>query len=318
MPHAKVLALQLARACGLFRLARHWTRHEARIVCYHGFSYRDEHRFVPQLFMAPATFERRIEVLRRSGLRVVALEELVQRLEQGQAVSGLLVITVDDGWTGFKRFAWPLIQGQNWPCTLYLTTWYADKAWPVLNVLRRYLAWRGVTLPPEGATPADERARLYEAAAGAGVDLSCTDDELFRLSATPDFAPLVEAGLDLQLHTHRHRLPATPAQLTAEIVDNRRHLAAATTAATDHLCYPSGEYDPAQIPQLRMLGVRSATTTELGLVAANADRWQLPRLLDSDHLHEVEFEAELSGLLPTLRRLAGRGPRPRAPSRDTA
>lgn len=304
----RIAALRLARAAGLFRLARLATRGEARIVCYHGYAYRDEHRFVPQLFMAPATFERRLQVIARSGLQVVPLDDLVRRLEQGRPVGGLLCLTVDDGWTGFARFAWPALKQRGWPCTLYLTTWYAIRGWPVLNVLRRYLAWRGVALPPEAPSPAEERALLQQAARQSDVDLSCVDGELFCITPPTALAPLVQQGLDLQVHTHRHHLPAAPDALAAEIGDNRRHLAEAGSTRADHLCYPSGEYTAAQIPMLAGLGLRSATTTQPGLVNAHSDRWQLPRLLDSDHLLDIEFEAELSGLLTLVRRGLGRSP----------
>ncbi|WP_326540127.1 polysaccharide deacetylase family protein [Pseudorhodoferax sp.] len=309
----RIAALRLARAAGLFALARRATRDEARIVCYHGYAYRDEHRFVPQLFMAPATFERRLHVIARSRLRVVPLDELVSRLEQGRPVGGLLCLTIDDGWTGFARFAWPALKQRGWPCTLYLTTWYAIRGWPVLNVLRRYLAWRGVALAPEAESPAAERALLQQAAGQAGIDLSCPDGQLFCITPPAELAALVQQGLDLQVHTHRHRLPSAPDALAAEIDDNRRHLAEAGNPRADHLCYPSGEYTAAQIPLLAGMGLRSATTTQPGLVNTRSDRWQLPRLLDSDHLHDVEFEAELSGLLSLVRRALGRSPTPAPP-----
>ena len=302
----KLAVLASANALGLFWLARQLTRKQARILCYHGFAYRDEQQFVPQLFMHPATFAARVAQIQRAGFTPVSLETLVQKLERGESVANLLVITVDDGWTGFARFAWPVLKANALPCTLYLTTWYAEKERPVVNVLRRYLRWRGVNLPAELADNAAEYAQLQQAAAAAGVDLSCADGELFRLSRFPELRELAAQGLDIQLHTHRHRLPLEPAALRRELDDNRQRIAQLRDGPVEHLCYPSGEYQAAHLPLLQANGVRSATTTVLGLVGQQSNRWQLPRLLDGENLHPLEFAAELSGFTSLLRRVLRR------------
>lgn len=298
----KLSLLALARAFGLFALARHWTRREARILCYHGFAYRDEHRFAPKLFMHPATFAKRMARLRRSGYSVVSLATLVQRLQMRQPIDRLVVITVDDGWTGFARLAWPTLQRHALPATLYLTTWYAEKERPVLNVLRRYLAWHGLNLPAEQADNLAEYRQLTSAATAAGLSLACNDGELFRLSTPSAIAALARQGLDVQLHTHRHRLPLAPGELADELQQNRQRIEALTGKPAADLCYPSGDYSADHLPLLQAQGVRSATTTRLGLVNANSDLLQLPRLLDGENWHALEFEAELSGFASLLRR----------------
>ncbi|NQD35604.1 polysaccharide deacetylase family protein [Permianibacter sp. IMCC34836] len=305
----KLAILAFAQTFGLFALARRFTREQARILCYHGFAYRDEHQFIPQLFMQSSTFEQRLQQIERSQFTVVSLTELVERLERGDSIANLLVITVDDGWTGFARFALPQLQQRRWPCTLYLTTWYAEKERPVLNVLRRYLAWHGVSLPAEQSDNAAEYAALQAAAAAAQIDLRCPDGELFRLSPLPHFAALAqqpEQPLDIQLHTHRHRLPLAPAALADELQQNRQRIEALSQRSAEHFCYPSGEYTAAHLPLLRANGVRSATTTQLGLVRRDCDRLQLPRILDGENLHPLELAAELSGFMTLIRRLRGK------------
>lgn len=303
---ARLAVLAIARGLGLFALARRATRREARILCYHGFAYRDEHRFVPQLFMRPETFRRRLDRIARHGFTWVTLEELVDRLETGTPVDGLVVLTVDDGWTGFRRFAWPEIARRGIPCTLYLTTYYAEKERPVVNVLRRYLEWKGMELPDPLDDSAAEAARLTALAVDAGIDLTCADGSLFRLSPPGDVAAMAAEGLDVQLHTHRHRLPVEPRAFADEVERNRACIERLTRRPARHLCYPSGEHDPAHDPLLAAHGVRSATTTTLGLVRPGADLLRLPRILDGEDLRPVELDAELSGFMTLLRRLLGR------------
>ena len=302
----KLAVLAVAQLLGLFALARRFTRGQARILCYHGFAYHDEHRFAPKLFMQPQTFTRRMEQLVRVGYKVVPLAELLSRLQRGEPLDNLVVITVDDGWTGFARFAFPVLQRLQLPSTLYLTTWYVEKQRPVLNVLRRYLQWRGVALPAESDDNLQEHQQLQTAAAKAGVALQHAGEMLFRLSTLAEVETMAAQGLDVQLHTHRHRLPRDPAALADELQHNRQLISALTKRPADDLCFPSGEYDAEHLPLLRQNGVRSATTTVLGLVTAQSDLLQLPRLLDGENWHPLEFAAELSGFMTLLRRALGR------------
>ena len=302
----RIAALRTLRAVGVFAVARLLTRNEARVLCYHGFSYRDEHGFAPQLFMQPATFRKRLDQIAAYDFDVVPLQELIRRMQAKEPLTSGLAFTVDDGWTGFARFALPELQKRNWPVTLYLTTYYATKGRPVLNVLRRYLGWKGVSLPDTAKDDQQEHESLMRAASAAGVDLKCSDGGLFELSSPDDVAKLCANGLDLQLHTHRHRLPAEDALLTDEIDTNRGIIEGLSGRPANHLCYPSGEYRRSQFPLLSKLGVQSATTTHLELVNHRCDSLELPRLLDGENLHPVELDAELSGFSSLVRRIRHR------------
>src|SRR3546814_10007681 len=74
---------------------------------------------------------------------------------------------------------------------------------------------------------------------------------------------LQASGIEIGLHSHRHRFPAESyAAAQAEIEDNRRALALVGNAPLRHFCYPSGEYEQHQLPWLAPLGIASATTTD--------------------------------------------------------
>lgn len=302
----RIAVLRIAQALGFFALARRLTRGEARILCYHGFSYRDEHAFAPQLFMRPATFVQRLEQIAAGGFHVITLQELVQRLRARQSLSNTLVMTVDDGWTGFARFALPELQRRGWPVTLYLTTYYATKRRPVLNVLRQYLQWKKAALPPQAQADAQEHQNLLHASRTAGVDLRCQDGGLFELASPESLRTLCAQGLDLQLHTHRHRYPEADDLLAQEIDTNRRIVQELSQRPANHLCFPSGQYRRASFALLEQMQIQSATTTHLGLVNHRSDPMELPRLLDGENLHPVEFAAELSGFASLVRRLRSR------------
>lgn len=302
----KIAVLQLLRGVGLFAVARMLTRNEARILCYHGFSYRDEHEFAPQLFMCSTTFQKRLDRIAAHGFSVVSLQELIRRVQDKESLTNVLAITVDDGWTGFARFALPELRRRNWPVTLYLTTYYAIKRRPVLNVLRRYLDWKTVPLPARANEDAQEYENLQCAGNRAGIDLKCVDGCLFGLTSPEELSQLCAQGLDLQLHTHRHHLPVADQLLADEIETNRGIIEDLSGRSANHLCFPSGEYRRSQFPLLTKLGVQSATTTHLGLVNDRSNLLELPRLLDGENLHPIELDAELSGFSSLIRRLRRR------------
>jgi peptidoglycan/xylan/chitin deacetylase (PgdA/CDA1 family) len=118
---------------------------------------------------------------------------------------------------------------------------------------------------------------------------------IMRLLTPAEVARLGAAGIDFQLHTHRHRTPRAREAFAREIEDNRRSIAGMTGSTADHFCYPSGVYEPEFLPWLRELGVRSATTCDTGIASAATDPLLLPRLIDTSNLAPIEFESWTTG-----------------------
>src|SRR5271169_6501281 len=94
-----------------------------------------------------------------------------------------------------------------------------------------------------------------------------------------------EEGVDIQLHTHPHRLITTLDQdheLRAEIEENRTRILQLTGRNPVHFCYPSGKYGTEYLPALRQLGIATATTCEPDLAARSSDPLLLPRYVDTE------------------------------------
>ena len=109
--------------------------------------------------------------------------------------------------------------------------------------------------------------------------------------------------VDVQLHTHRHRVPTDRALFEKEINDNRRLIAEMTgSPSVVHFCYPSGVTSSNYLPWLRALGVVSATTCFPGLASPASEPLMLPRLIDTSHVSELEFEGWMSGVSAFLPR----------------
>jgi peptidoglycan/xylan/chitin deacetylase (PgdA/CDA1 family) len=334
-------ALYLARGCGLFALARSMTAGRLRILCYHGAALDDEFEFQPMLFMRPATFEDRLDRLLRTRQPVLPLGEALDRLRQGTLPPAAVVITIDDGWYGTLREMAPALARRGLPATLYLATYYVEKQTQVFNVAAAYAMWRAQSKTldlgrvdprlvghfdlsdPERRSLAMERLRtladgldsaggrqdLLERLYGVlGLDFErVRTQRMFTFMSPDEAATLPSQGVELQLHTHRHRFPSRdPEALADEIHANRADLDKVTVGPFRHLCYPSGEYDRSAFPQLDALGIVSATTTLPGMNDAGTPRFELRRFLDSEMCSAIRFEAEVSGFLDLLRAALGR------------
>ena len=140
----------LARSIGLFWLCQFRYRYSVRVLCYHGFSYVDEHQFRPKLFMRPQTFASRLQYLKNSGYQIVTLSEAIANPNRQKQ----LVLTMDDGWSGTFELVGDTLKEHMFPLMLYVTSYYADKQIPVLNVALSYLLWKtkqtSLTLSPLG------------------------------------------------------------------------------------------------------------------------------------------------------------------------
>jgi peptidoglycan/xylan/chitin deacetylase (PgdA/CDA1 family) len=323
------IALYAARAVGAFRMAQHLTRNRLRILCYHGFSVGDEYQVQPHMFMRASTFERRMQILTRRRIPVISLDEAVKRLEAGEIRGGETVITIDDGWASTLTIAAPILERYGFPASIYLTTEHLAASTEVFNVALDYMIRRSprdrlelsgmhpeldgtydlrsdpdavqhsLIEAAEKAFPvlADRQRLLPAIAAALAMDLGeVLRGERFRLLTRAQLRELATRGFDIELHTHRHRLPAETFELmAAEVETNRAELESVLGKRPSHFCFPSGQYSRQHPQWLKRLGIASATTCDPGLNAPGSSVMLLKRYLDSDSEADIALEAEMTG-----------------------
>jgi hypothetical protein len=167
----------------------------------------------------------------------------------------------------------------------------------------------GAELPP------DERFEFLRELAVV-LDVSFDEIEsqhLFEVMDEQQLRGLAAAGVDIQLHSHRHQWPLYDKEMVeSEIAENRRFLQRAVPYPLEHFCYPSGVYGLHQAEWLAELGVKSATTIEPGLNYRHTSHFALRRLVDGGPVSDIEFAAEMTGFMEVVRLLrrrlgAGRG-----------
>jgi peptidoglycan/xylan/chitin deacetylase (PgdA/CDA1 family) len=320
-----------------------WRNQRLLILAYHGISLDDEHEWDPSLYMKAEQFRRRMQLLKNSSCTVLPLAEAVRRLYTGELPDRCVALTFDDGNYDFYKQAHPVIQEFGFPVTVYLTTFYSHYNRPVFDVISSYLLWKGRNTSLDFKVITGEARRVDlrdEAARSLAVDelrkfarvnkLSAEEKDalaasvakelkidydaicarrLLHILSPAEVASLASAGVDIQLHTHRHRTPLDRTLFLREIEDNRHSIQTMTNAASlTHFCYPSGVYDEAFLPWLEESGVVSATTCETGFASRQSNPLLLPRLLDVTGLSDIEFEGWLTGVSAAL-------PRRREPQR---
>ena len=150
-----------------------------------------------------------------------------------------------------------------------------------------------------------ERNRLARRIAERlGIDAGMIErDRFLSLMVASEIGRLSREGADVQLHTHRHRWPLEREEALREIAENRAYLGPITGRPQEHFCYPSGVWSREQFPFLEKAGVTSAVTCDPGLNYPGENRYALKRFLDGESVSQIEFEAELSGLLELIRRV---------------
>jgi peptidoglycan/xylan/chitin deacetylase (PgdA/CDA1 family) len=334
----KRATLSSLKTSGIFSVVRNsrWRSQRLLILAYHGISQEDEHEWDASLYMPPDCFRRRMQLLKNSNCTVLPLPEAVERLYAGELPDRCVALTFDDGNYDFYKEAHPILREFDFPVTVYLTTFYSHYNKPVFDVVSSYLLWkgRGARLDFRGITGREMTTDLSNEAARAGAadelrrfagenKLSAAEKDalaaslaaqlkidydalvakrLLQIMSPAEVKTLADEGVDIQLHTHRHRTPKDRSLFLREIEDNRNSIQMMTGMTASHFCYPSGVYDEAFLPWLEEAKVRSATTCEAGFTSRQSHPLLLPRLLDAPGLSDLEFEGWLTGVAAALPR----------------
>lgn len=327
--HLRNTALSLLRGSGAFTAVADSERRRDKllILCYHGISLRDEHQWLSDLYVTPVLFRQRMEILKTFSANVIPLSEGIARLRKRSLPPRSVVITFDDGFCDFYQHAVPILRSFDYPCALYLTTHYCEHRLPIFNLVVNYMLWKsgiamvelpavGIERPMSVQTPT-ERAKFVqdlvdrihgfttkdkdgvarELAAQLGIDYDeLSRDRLLQIMSPEEVAATAKTGVEIELHTHRHRMPRNRELFQQEIRENRTRIKDITDRDSVHFCYPSGEYGAEFLPWLRQLGVESATTCERRLASAGSEMLLLPRFLDGESIDALNFESWLCGL----------------------
>ena len=262
---------------GAFQLVSNslWRRQRLLILCYHGTSTDDEHLWRPLFTSLHKNWTERFSALKNGKYSVQPLGTALQRLRAGTLPPRSVAITFDDGTYDFYRHAFPLLQSHGFPATVYLTTYYTFCELPVFNLICSYMLWQrrdriisdATELGLAGAMDLrSERGRhkvvraLIEKSESElmtglqkdglaarladflGIDYTdLKARRILQLMNADEVRNVAQAGIDIQLHTHRHRLPENEELFRHEIQENRASVRELAGNEPVHFCYPGGD-----------------------------------------------------------------------------
>src|SRR5262249_34248452 len=150
---------------------------------------------------------------------------------------------------------------------------------------------------------------LKEMADALSVSFAAIEQQrLFRLLDENELRHLADAGVDIQLHTHRHQwsIADDKVKVQEEIRENREFLERIISKPLLHFCYPSGVYGRHHAEWLAALGLTSATTIDPGLNYRDTSPFALRRVVDGEPVSDIEFEAEMTGFMELVRAVRGK------------
>ncbi|MGH8318298.1 MAG: polysaccharide deacetylase family protein [Steroidobacteraceae bacterium] len=309
-----------------------WRERRLLLICWHGVSNHDEHSWNPSLFMSAETLRMRLELIRALKCNVLPLGEALAMVRSATLPPRAIALTIDDGDSSFYLRTWPMLRTFGFPATLYWTTYYSTHPYAVFDPMLSYLLWKGRKRALVLREPtlqcelrfAQEQARAFdviyrfskaaawtserkehflaELAALLEIDYSeIRSRRVLHLISPEEARSMVAEGLDLQLHTHRHRSPLNSVDFASELAANSSVLREAGAKDPAHFCYPSGSFVPEFAEWLRDSGIQSAVTCQSGLIDRHANPFFLPRLIDHEGISPAEFRGWLSGIAATVR-----------------
>lgn len=338
----KITFYAVAKVAGFFAIAKRLTAKYPRILCYHGGCLGDEWKYNGLLFMRASTFSKRIEWLQANGFAFMGLAEAVASAGKDHG-SPAVVITFDDGWYSTGSELVSVLASKNLPSVLYLSTKNFLDGKPIISVALSYLFWkvakqkvsiRGAGEGIDGQYhigTESEQNRLIRNVNDFNCAKNISPDQLVKILSTiaqcfgvsrqelalesrrfayltgDEIRKLADAGCAIESHGHVHVYPeGEPAKFEEDLKQCAQVIESLGLPRPRHYCYPSGGYDAMAASVLEKVGLISATTCHAGLVQSQGkiSNFYLPRFLDGENIHMLEFEAEMSGFSQLLRRFA--------------
>jgi peptidoglycan/xylan/chitin deacetylase (PgdA/CDA1 family) len=283
-------------------------------------------RFQPNrlLEITPQFLTRVIELLRRSGLDLISLDELYRRMSEGDFRKRFVCLTFDDGYRDIKEHAYSILKAAGVPFAIYVATSFPDRLgelwWLALEAVIAKNDRVGVMIEGENRifdckslaekralyhelywwlrrqpTDNDARAIMRNLAACHHVDIAafcrdlCMDwRELTALAADP----LVTIGA----HTVNHPMLAKVSEkaVRTELEMGRSVIEAALATRPAHLSYPYGDATSAGPREFQIaaeMGFKTAVTTRPGVLfpAHRTQLTALPRISLNGEYQQLRY-----------------------------
>lgn len=206
--------------------------------------------------VTPKKFEEQLSYLKKKGYTVIALEEMISRIQKKESLYKCVSLTFDDGFEDFYLTVFPLLKKYEIPASLFVTTGYLG----------------GIMTTRQGQKfPIVSEAQLQEMA---------------RVSFV---------GLYPHTETHPKFSEISTEEAIAEIEVSRQKLESITQRNTNIFAYPSGVTTEPVVSYLSKQGSwLGAVTVQSGLVDGDTNLFLLNRNAIDSAVGMWQFRIKLS------------------------
>lgn len=307
---------------GVYSLGHYITRRMPRVLMYHRFAACTSHQRI-----GVDAFEQQILYLRKH-FRLMTMGDLARRAGSGAVPERAAVITVDDGYSDFFIYAWPILRKYGVPATLYAVTNFISGSqwlWPdeiryivicgqprafqvctaacIIDIdLRdeqmREASWRRLATHCLQLSNSGRREFIERVARTVGVEVPVTPTADYKAMTWEQLSSLAREGVEIGSHTVTHpRLTQIPlVEAWKELTHSKAEIERNIGVSVRSFCYPNGErddYDERIVELVRLSGYESATVTlKPGMGEVNV--YEVGRIAAQDSM--PQFRRSVSGL----------------------
>lgn len=335
MSGLKENVLSACSSCGVFAFARWLTRHQARVLAYHGVdSHSDPLLNFDGFHVQPGTFELHLRTL-RGHYKVVTLRSLAECFRDNRPPPPRAVaITFDDGYANNLRVAARMLGEYVMPATFFVTTGFVDgthRPWwfDLREAVKRTLetecrietdngdvsfklrhsnerrdAIVGLERILKSLSAAVRDARLAKLLQSLGV---ASTESVYPMLGWGEVRQLMSSGHEIGAHTVSHVSMGHESRetLEAEVATSIARIGEMTGKAPQLYSYPYGEaahFTPEVAQLVREAGCIGGVTTVEGFNEAGTDPFLMKRVNVTGNHDRNAFRALVSGLTMAVRR----------------
>lgn len=325
---AKRIIMAILSGSGFFSvLEKYYLRNKNFILMYHRVlnSVESQRLYVqPGMFVSTASFEKQIVFL-KDRFEVIFLEDLVEKVLNGEAIGGFCAITFDDGWRDNYTDAFSLLEKYRVPATIFLATGFVgtDKIfWPeeLCYYLKQNLAAKSASYgaPPSFIRFCKEISVYHQCIRETFFDRSIkilkgyspgnreeileyfrdmlgTDSFPRQMLNWDEVQQMFASGLvRFGAHTVNHEMldQVSLQKARDEITKSREDIEHNLGGRVSTFAYPNGNYTESIRNILTESGFNAALTTRKGFLAKGMPLMEIPRIA----IHE-----DVSNTIPMFR-----------------
>jgi len=214
---------------------------KAIILMYHNIDNPPKNARIPNLYVTPRMFRFQMWYLKKAGIRVLPIRDLVAAVGAGETQDNMAAITFDDGYVDFYKNAYPILRQHSYPSTVFVVSGLAGKenAWDQVN---------------------------------ESINKPLMDWEQLR--------EINKNGVEIGSHTRTHPelTRISTVEQNDEIAGSKKDLEERLNRTLNTFCYPGGDYNPQVKEMVKNAGYHCAVTTRRGHVEKGNDPFALRRI----------------------------------------